>query len=90
MGKVFTVKNSDTDKLKSISKSNIKDFIIYALEKEYGATSGGSIVTGSEEGGGENDNYYSVKYNFTYGDNYESDLTEIKYRFEVQNGAKFN
>ena len=80
--KTFTIENETTDDL-NISKARVREFGDYNFTtafKPYGLT--GVRVKGEEAGGGANDTYYTLTYNVTFSEDFETEITQIKLKLD--------
>ena len=89
----FTIENGSSDNATTISKSDLGNNLAYFYNNQpnkKGYTKA-ELVIGSEAGGGDNDNFYSVKIKFTYdSDNYEiTEQDTITFKFVKKNSAKW-
>ena len=89
----FTIENGSSDNATTISKSDLGNNLAYFYNNQpnkKGYTKA-ELVIGSEAGGGDNDNFYSVKIKFTYdSDNYEiTEQDTITFKFVIKNSAKW-
>ena len=89
----FTIENGSNDSATTISKSDLGNNLAYFynhLTNKKGYTKV-ELVIGIEAGGGDNDDFYSVKIKFTYdSDNYEiTEQDTITFKFVKKNSAKW-
>ena len=80
---IYEIKNTEKDKpLTSFSEENLSkiheysDYYLPGLEEIKTAT------VGNKEGG-KDSTFYTITYNITFADNYESDLTTVKMKFTL-------
>ena len=80
--KTFTIENATSDDL-DISKSRVRavaDYNFTTAFKPYGLT--GVRVEGEEAGGGASDTYYTLTYNVTFSEDFETEITQIKLKLD--------
>ena len=80
--KTFTIENATSDDL-DISKTRVKRVVDYNFTtafKPYGLT--GVRVEGEEVGGGASDTYYTLTYNVTFSEDFETEITQIKLKLD--------
>ena len=84
--KTFTIENATTDNL-NISKTRVIRFADYNFTNSFiphGLR--GVRVEGEEAGGGESDNYYTLTYNVTFSEDFETEITQIKLKLDNKSG----
>ncbi|WP_201798600.1 hypothetical protein, partial [Brachyspira catarrhinii] len=80
--KTFTIENATTDNL-DISKPRVKDYADYNFTNALNPHGlAGVRVEGEEAGGGTSDTYYTLTYNVTFSQDFETEITQIKLKLD--------